>query len=368
MIGNWSGNVIDIDKSLMTQGGFVVKCKFSVMLTKVDPVAFRASQMLNTRMADSVALSFVNERLLPLHYKTGFYAFDAYWRSIGISCIRYQIYHDGEDYFASKFDPNACDYLDNAKEVIGSGGGCKLQLMWIKINHTAFVEENYSMLTKEQISQAVKNSCYRKAEEVAAVVALKRELEIKEYVTHALIDTSYENKWLMVTIKGAHGRAIIEWHIKRNSGNRVLGFRLGSSLDGKREKIVDHATDGKISETMSTGMVCNYQLHVGGHEEDTLTFQIRFPTETELNELERSKLRLQDIANRISEDEPVDEATKLREEIRAKVMKKIGSRKALQEVYEDELQRISRIKDRDLQDLEKEVLETVIASLREQDD
>lgn len=251
-------------RNFTTQYGLVITCE------RVDDLAFKAAQMLETpsqtalvgEYNEKVFLPFLQEQSSRLRLR---------WRR---SVVEHKISHHFDTALSKVHTEDGATYFrDLKREEINkhleqrSLTSCGCVVKFSEFEHwkvpDEIIERNYTMLTDEHKEDAEEHEYYKELDEIYAVAALKRRLEFFKDHKKQTFDSTY------VTIETeTAGRGLnIKWRIKGGvlNGYDLIGMRktdgfFPNQWDDQNNGpwVIQSSKDGEATEFLPEGQTYFY--------------------------------------------------------------------------------------------------------------
>ena len=375
-------------------GGYFVSYRLTAAMNRVDDNAFAEARMLSEGSQRAMLRQLNKERVKP--HLTSHRAVLAYgWPEIDSLNVlpmpspRPHWYLQDVD-GVYRPDPNGSRFIN----LINTGdplvlGGCIYRVLLIEQYATESQQmENYNMLSDEQIAQATQDWQYAKTIQAPAIAAMHDRLLALHEIEQMRTTQEHEGNLFHMRVQRVGARVAISWNLKPgfHSGEKyiLLGCRTtggftDNTVKASPMRIVETERAGQTVDHPDPGQTYYYTFAVvrknkysiledilidmagqkGNQEYETspVRFSVYLPTLIELED---------ESANfKITKDDTNSQQAAIRQDIRRKVVERLGVRKAIQEVYEEEMARVSRIADQAQKKLEEEAVETAIDEIKD---
>jgi len=197
--------------------------------------------------------------------------------------------------------------------------GCDVLFHDMKLNVSGDdIEENYKMLTREQVQQAEASEPYSKFQEIAAATAynVQQELTVKNYILAEDLQAQrreqiVSNSILTVQTYGMGNAQLLKWTITNRlgfAGLEVIGFRRSGSFGGdplsetgNGERIVHSRQDGSSVDQLEEGKTYYYTFIIRHRSESGtwLRFTVSVPSTAEQAAQLEQTLKLKELEQRL---------------------------------------------------------------------
>lgn len=289
----------------------------NVMLVKGEKVK------TEEEIVEELVSEHYKEVILPYLKRNCFFRFE--WYNLDtlawFSLYRLVEKKNGEKTFDQ--DPNCCDTVKAINSTQFFKYGCEVNLQMIEkdIEDKNLIEENFNMLTKDEIKLAESDERYNRALENTIVVYLKRRLNLIEHLQKSQINQEHKEYGIHIKTVGVDQGIQISWTFQdkfKLPRFRLLGYRNEEgfipnqwSEIGQGKLVVDSTRDGFIPERLKEGTEYYYTFFVrdedrGWRHKDypndkhsSIRFKIVVPTAEDIKKQLEDTIKIKELENRL---------------------------------------------------------------------